>query len=250
MSTPLQPLIDAAQSGDIITLPDGEYDDVDRVMINKSIKLQGTRNAIIHSEIICHQVEFAIKGLTFLMNKVGGPQLTGDPLPFPQKGMITVLNGIFWSDDCSMRTYSPLPAGQQITFSKPAVHLVKTFANICSRSMLSNIDWRNNDAEAIQVTYGSTCNLFDNTPDGQTFGIAYQTAAGLAGISLASSECNLSGAWLYRYGASDVAMRIARNSKSVIGTGRNAGLSNPSNPFQQITVDQSSQKTVSAGSVG
>lgn len=236
---PIQPLIDAATPNSTIVLSPGEYDDALPVIINKNIKLQGPREAVIHSEFQLYNASVGFDGLKFQMNKVGAAQKTGIGSPYPQNGMITALNAILWMDDCSMVS---LPG-----FSKPAYHSVNSFANIRSRTKLSNIDWRGNDAQVIELLYNSYANIFDTTGQNVTFGVASQTsAANGAAISCAGSDLILSGAYVYKFGTSNVGVTVARKGYCQVGAGVYTWIGFPT----PVQLDATSTKYVAPGSVG
>ncbi len=238
--TPLQPLIDAASRGATINLVPGQYDDAAPVVIDKTLTIQGPREAIINSEIIISDgASVGFDGLKFEMNKVGAPKKTGVGSPYPQNGMIVLLNATMWMDDCSMTSSAGL--------SKPAIHCTKSFINVRSRTKLSNVDWRGNDAQVIELLYGCYANFFDVTGQNVGFGIASETsAANGAAITCVGSKMTLSGAHVYRFGTTDYGVSVARDGYCQVGAGLYTSVQFPLGVF----VDATSRKWVAPGCVG
>ncbi|MEB2589696.1 hypothetical protein [Bacillus cereus] len=227
-STPLAPLITNANYGASVTLADGEYDDATPVVINHSVTIRGSRNAVIHSEIqIIDGATAHFVGVSFEMNKAGAPShdgFVGDT--FPQNGMIVVLSSSLWLDDVEMRSL----AG----FNKDAVYVVAGIAHLRTVTQFSRIDWRLNTATPVELLYGSYGNFFDISGANLAYNIlsgASNSTQGNAAIFVVGGKLTISGANIFNFGTALYGVQAARASYIQCGAGVYTTIQNFSVPI-------------------
>lgn len=215
-STPIAPLVAGVTYPASITLADGDYDDTDPVVIDKSLTIRGSRNAKIHSEfqVVSGAVVHFI-GPTIEMNKVGAPQHDGFSADrFPQNGMFVVLGSELWLDDVEMHS---LPG-----FNKEAIFAIGSTVHLRTVNQFSRIDWRNNPATVIELLYGSYGNFFDISGQNLTYSIVSQAdsnSSANGAINLVGSRLTLSGANLYNFGSGLYGVNVQRASYIQCGAG-------------------------------
>lgn len=198
-ATPIQPMIDACTTNPCdIVLADGEYDDANPVLIHRDVRISGTRNAVVHSEIqilggsLAHFV-----GFTFDMNKAGAPARNGfSSLLYPQNGMIVVMNSLLFADDLEIHAEPGLTGNALL---KNAIYVVNGQLQLRAVTQFSRVDWRNSPYQVIELLYNSYANIFDLTPTQQGMNIdGAVSASSIANygsvIEVAGSKLTLSGA--------------------------------------------------------
>ncbi|HEX3000473.1 MAG TPA: hypothetical protein VHR86_09595 [Armatimonadota bacterium] len=209
-ATPLAPLIAGAPYGSSVTLADGEYDDATPVVIDHSVTVRGSRNAVIHSELqVIGGATAHFIGMSFEMNKAGATQrdgFAGDL--FPQNGMIVVLSSSLWLDDVEMRSLTG--------FNKDAIYSIGGNVHLRTVTQFSKIDWRNNPATVVELLYNSYGNFFDISGTNQAYSIL-SSAPGNA-ISVFGSRLTMSGSNIFNYGPS-AAYGVSANRASYIQCG-------------------------------
>jgi hypothetical protein len=214
--TSLQPLVDSCANPCFITLAAGTYDDADPVRLTKDVTISGSRAAVVHSEfIISNGANVHIVGITIEMNKIGAVQRNGYPVgPFPQNGMIVVLNSVLWLDDVEMHV------APGMTFNKDAIYAIGGVLHLRSVTEFSRIDWRNNTASVLELLYGTYTNIFDNTPNRVGYSIAASSSSSTQGVIVSvGGHLQLSGSHIYNFGTTNTGVSIGRAGYFQCGAG-------------------------------
>lgn len=222
----IQALVDAANPGDLITLADGVYDDLNPVVIRKDITIVGSRNAIVHSEMqILSGVNVHLIGFTWEMNKVGAPSHNGyNAVPsYPQNGLCVIINSSLWCDDMDVRWAS----GGSTT--KTAFHAFRSGIHFRTQTQFSRIDWRGCPAPIMEVFYGSYVNIFDNTG---VQGLNLLSGSSSKAIYLVGGDAVMSGAHLYNYGTGPVGVGVHRDGYFQFGAGFPTSIQGFQTPIQ------------------
>lgn len=259
MTCSIQPLVDAALPNTTVVLPDGEYDDAAPVVISKNLTIQGSRNAVVHSEFYISSAVVRFDGFTLEMNKEGAPARDGVSTVYPQNGMVTVLGGAtLWADDLEVHL---VPGLTGYALQKNAFHVVGSVLQLRAVTQFSRVDWRNSTYQVIELLYNSYANIFDVSGQGVAMNIVANTAnsplgAGGAAIQVMGSKVTLSGANMFNNNPSGpnppsqsgvYGISAGRDSYVQIGAGRYTTVQG-FGPNNALVLDPTSHSWVAPGS--